>query len=181
MVERANHTIKLPWNNSNQTLTNEYTIQPNLWGEILRRRHGNGTRFCEARCIHTPDGMAHMKLKLYATAVWPQLWRGNCDGTTCLSANHSKVLRINNVTVFSSCLPGRLQRSHGGQMKGKCLGPRASDWAKGFTHTQPEMWEVGVEILQGAIHTKNHSRTKRDNYMASRISTGSKLHTTNLL
>ncbi len=31
-----------------------YTIQPNLWGKILRRRHGNGTRFCEARCIHTP-------------------------------------------------------------------------------------------------------------------------------
>ncbi len=52
---------------------------------------------------------------------------------------------------------------------------------KDFTHTQPEMWEVGVEILQGAIHTKNHSHTKRDSYMASRISTGSKLHTTNLL
>ncbi len=33
---------------------------------------------------------------------------------------------------------------------------------KDFTHTQPEMWEVGVEILQGAIHTKkSQSHQKR--------------------
>ncbi len=28
-------------------------------------------------------------------------------------------------------------------------------WGAPITHTQPEMWEVGVEIPQGAIHTKN--------------------------
>ncbi len=28
-------------------------------------------------------------------------------------------------------------------------------WGAPITHTQPEMWEVGVEILQGPIHTKN--------------------------
>ncbi len=72
-------------------LTNDTQFKPNLWGEILRRRHGNGTRFCERQGAFTnPDGMAHMKLKLYATAVWPQLWKGSCDGTTCLSAKSFK-------------------------------------------------------------------------------------------
>ncbi len=72
MVERANRTIKAALKQQQSDLTNDTQFNPT---SEVKFSEGDMVmvRVFVKQGAFTPDRMAHMKLKLYATAVWPQL------------------------------------------------------------------------------------------------------------
>ncbi len=102
----------------------------------------------------TPRWHGPYEVKAICNSCVATTVKGNCDGTTCLSANHSKVLRINKCHCLlllpsrsTAAIPWRPDER-------KVSGPTCIRLGQRISLTHNLKWEVGVEILQGAIHKK---------------------------